>query len=170
MGNLFDRIENRGPMTRKIVLPLDSEAVEAVTKALQRQSRAILGSEQDKETADRELDEARARLREASVTIRVQAISPEDWDALQRAHPPTSQQVEEARKEMGPMASVAWNVDTFVAAGWEACQVPDEGDERLSYEQCSQLLKRFSQGEKVLLLQTIRQANEGTITPDALGE
>lgn len=171
MGSLFDRLQDRKPATRRVVLPLSDEAVQSVAK-LERvaSQQRIWGTEEAKEKAEADLVEARTVLKASSVVVRVQALCAEDWDALQRANPPTAEQIEEARKEFGPTASVPWNTDTFVAAGWEACQLPDEGDDRLSYEQCQTLLKRFSQGEKGMLLRAIQEVNETTVSADALGE
>lgn len=171
MGSLFERLQDRKPATRRVVIPLSDEAVQAVARLERAASQQrIWGTEESKAQAETELDGARAALKEAAVVLRVQALSAQDWDALQRANPPTKEQIAEAQKEFGPTASVPWNSDTFVAAGWEACQLPDEGDDRLTYEQCQTLLKRFSQGEKAMLLRAIQEVNETTVSPEALGE
>lgn len=171
MGSLYERLASKKPATRRVIIPLSDEAVQAHASAQRELFQvSVVGSDDAKAAAQVKLDAAKARLRDESVTIVVQALPRIDWDALQRAHPATKEQLEEAKKEFGAGAYTPWNTDTFLPAAWEACQVPAEGEERLSYEQCSQLVKGWSNGEQASLLQALQEANQTTVSVEALGK
>lgn len=168
---LYDRLSAKTMPQRKVVIPLADGAVQAASAAEREYERAkILGNEETQATAKAKHEDAQRALRDASVTIVVQALPRADWDALQRANPATTEQVEEAKRDFGSGAYVPYNSDTFLPAAWEACQIPPDGDDRLTYEQCAQLVKSWSQGEQTALLRAIQDANQTTVSPEALGE
>jgi hypothetical protein len=68
-----------------------------------------------------ELAALEARMVEASEWIRVKALAPDDYQELIDAHPPTKEQLREARKQHGARASLQWNTDTFPDALLGAC-------------------------------------------------
>lgn len=171
MGRLLDRLQTKDRATRKVVIPLSDKAVQDVTRTEQKLARqSVLGSEEEKRAAQEDADAARAKLREESVVITVQALSPDEWEALQREHPPLPDEVKAAREEYGQFASVPWNGKTFLPAAWHACQVVDEGDEAMSVGEMEVVLKLWGPGEQQALMRAITEVHNASISVEALGE
>lgn len=88
------------------------------------------------------LADAKAAVAEATEWFLVEALPPHECDALIDKHPPTKEQVAQARKENGPKATLRWNSDTFTPALIAACtsvitpdgEDPDTGRKLETYE------------------------------------
>lgn len=122
MGNALDRLRERKKPAENIVpVCMDSGLVEHRDQISARlsQLRNRLGSRSDTKLEleiqglEDDLDNAQQAVLEASEWFAVRALAPDDYQKLVDAHPPTKEQKQQARKDNGPRASLAWDPDTF---------------------------------------------------------
>ena len=168
-----DHLSKKKPRQASIPIVLDDDALEAYRLAEQEYEGAkllaqVASGEKATEEAFTRLKEAEAALDAAAevleanvVVMKFQAIGRKVYDALLHEHPPTDQQVAEA-KERGEDAP-AYNFDTFAPALIAAsCITPDD----LTIEDVQRMYDEWNTAEIMQLWVGALAANSQSSAPD----
>ncbi len=141
------RASARVPVCMDAALTAEVDRVQAELNSAQIKT-ALPGGRNDDELAARilnlqaDLEDAKAAVRAETEWFLVEALPPLEYDALIDKHPPTKDQMAQARREHGPKAVLAFNGETFPAALIAACtsvitadgEDPETGKPVESYE------------------------------------
>lgn len=146
------------PASKKVTLLLDPVAMEDYDAAREALGEATSDNRTEREKA---LEDAKAALAEASVTMRFQSIGRKKYDALIDAHPATDEQKADAKKQ-GVDEMPAYNIETFPPALIQAsCADPE-----LSEDDVQQIYDDWNNAEIFELFMAALEVNTVRRTGD----
>ena len=141
-------------------LPLEDSTVVAEKAGRVRllsnmaESLRIQGDDASAERADRELADAKAELAKCFQRLYFRGLPEERYDELLNEHPPTDEQVAEAKKDDEGIPQ--FNPHTFFPTLLEECYVGNDG---LTAAEWAEELKEWARAEKHDITQTVIRAN-----------
>jgi hypothetical protein len=150
--SLRDQLRGRALPTEVVRLPMDPAAW---TRAERARGEAQWALDEARGSGGRDTSGLRARVAAAQeqldglpcLEVTLRTLPPPEWEALVELHPATGDQQERGMQ---------WNPATFRPALLAACVVPADGDEPLSAEDWSQVVKdgELGAGEYNTLINT----------------
>lgn len=138
------------PLTKYVEILLDPDVLDAYDRAQERLGEATASN---RDIRQRELDEAKAKLVEATVTMKFQSLGRKRYEALIAEHPPTEEQNEQALKET--QGEAGYNIETFPPALIHASCV----DPELSEEDVQEIYDTWNTAELMALFFAALEVN-----------
>lgn len=158
-----DLLKAKAPVTVTDLFGVPPKLNQALVEARELVSRLQLRDLSDPSNSEqlsqagKELDEARAEVREAGVEVVMRSIGRDAWEKLKRAHPPTDAQREEYTAR-GGRGKLDYNWDTFPPVAIAAAAAQPE----MTVEQAQQLWDSpdWNEAECARLFEMAMEANE----------
>jgi hypothetical protein len=147
------------PMTKFVEILLDPDALDIYERAQERLGEATADT---RAAIQRDVDDARAAVIEATVTMKFQSLGRKRYEALIAEHPATEKQNEQALKETNTEAG--YNLDTFPPALIQASCIEPE----LSLEDVQAIYDSWNSAELMTLFFAALEVNTQRRTADFL--